>query len=131
VEDPGPQLTQVLAFKKSLHAANDLLYGEFETAGQLEQNVYDALIVWLADRANPTPEAPDGSQEAQVEYRLARAIAELPENDRLLLTLEYYEGLTTAEIGEALSIDEPEAADEVADALQGLGEHLADAALAS
>ncbi|MDT0188072.1 sigma factor-like helix-turn-helix DNA-binding protein [Microbacterium sp. ARD31] len=124
VEDPGPQLSKVLAFKNGLRDGNDLLYGEFETAGQLERDVYDALVVWLIDRANPAPEKPDGSREDELKYRLAEAITELPENDRVVFTLKYYEGLTMAEIGGALAIDEREVADAVSNALQHLGDRL-------
>ncbi|MBC7345331.1 MAG: sigma-70 family RNA polymerase sigma factor, partial [Clostridia bacterium] len=37
---------------------------------------------------------------------LARAIAELPERDRIVITLYYYEGLTLREIGEVLGVTE-------------------------
>jgi RNA polymerase sigma factor (sigma-70 family) len=131
VEDPGPQLSRVLAFKKGLRDGNDLLYGEFETAGELERDVYDALVVWLIDRANPAPKEPRGSREDELKYRLARAITELPENDKVVFTLNYYEGLTTAEIGEVLAIDEREVTDAVSNALQHLRERLAGDGLAA
>lgn len=125
VEDPGPQLSKVLAFKQGLRDGKDLLYREFETAGELERDAYDALVVWLIDRANPAPKEPHGSREGELRYRLARAIAELPDNDKVVFTLNYYEGLTTAEISEVLAIDEREVADAVSNALQHLGARLA------
>jgi len=129
VEDPGPQLSKVLAFKKGLQ--NNLLYGEFETAGELERDVYDALVVWLIDCANPAPKEAQGSREDDLKYRLARAISELPENDKVVFTLNYYERLTTAEIGEVLAIDEQEVIEAISNALLHLGERLAREGLAA
>lgn len=124
VDDPGPQLSQVLAFKKRLRDSNDLLYSEFETAGQLERDVYDALLVWLIDRGRP-PKGLRGSGEDELKYRLRQAIAELPEDEKVVFTLNQYEGLTTAEIAEVLGSDEQEVAEAVSKAQQGLRERLA------
>lgn len=58
----------------------------------------------VADLSSPDP----GSQilEDELKRDLARAIAELPERDRIVITLYYYEGLTLREIGEVLGVTE-------------------------
>ncbi|MDN5346767.1 MAG: polymerase sigma factor FliA [Clostridia bacterium] len=59
---------------------------------------------FLADRNSPNPE----QQYEEKEFRadLKKALARLPERDRLVLTLYYYEGLTLKEIGRVLNITE-------------------------
>lgn len=53
------------------------------------------------------PEAPDPQEEAERSERreiLARAVASLPEKERLVVTLYYHEGLTAQEIARILSV---------------------------
>ena len=55
------------------------------------------------------PEAVDPESEAQaseVKDRLADAIESLPERERLVIALYYYENLTLREIGEVLGVTE-------------------------
>ena len=63
-----------------------------------------ALIDTIED---PTPTDPEGSLE-QTEMReaLGEAIARLPEREKLVVTLYYYEELTLREIGEVLGVTE-------------------------
>lgn len=124
VADPGPQFTKVLAFKKSLRDANDLLYGEFESAGELERDVYDALLLWLLDRAIPAVPGGDDTHKDELKYRLARAIPQLPDDAKVVFTLSYFEGLTSAEIGEVLGLDQGDVNDAVGDAVRQLATHL-------
>ncbi len=57
--------------------------------------------------ADPKAHDPSGSFEKQeTRYLLADAINRLPDRDRLVVTLYYYEGLTLAEIGSVLSVTE-------------------------
>ncbi len=58
----------------------------------------------LPDPKGVDPEA--AFQEEEVKRVLADAINRLPERERLVLTLYYYEGLTLAEIGEVLGVTE-------------------------
>ena len=55
------------------------------------------------------PRHEDPEQQVEMEElrrALAKAIDALPERDRLVITLYYYEGLTLKEIGEILEISE-------------------------
>jgi len=57
--------------------------------------------------ADPRAPDPGGSFEAQeTRYFLTDAINRLPERERLVITLYYYEGLTLAEIGDVLGVTE-------------------------
>ena len=57
--------------------------------------------------ADPRSHEPGGSFEAQeTRVVLTDAINRLPERDRLVITLYYFEGLTLAEIGEVLGVTE-------------------------
>jgi RNA polymerase sigma factor for flagellar operon FliA len=55
------------------------------------------------------PDAPDPEQlmaQSEVKDRLADAIAALPEREKLVIALYYYENLTLREIGEVLGVTE-------------------------
>ena len=55
------------------------------------------------------PDAPDPQQlldKSELKDRLAEAIAALPEREKLVIGLYYYENLTLREIGEVLSVTE-------------------------
>lgn len=57
--------------------------------------------------ADPKAHDPSGSfEKEETRYLLADAINRLPERDRLVVTLYYYEGLTLAEIGTVLAVTE-------------------------
>ena len=57
--------------------------------------------------ADPRAPDPSGSFEKQeTRYLLADSINRLPDRERLVVTLYYYEGLTLAEIGRVLSVTE-------------------------
>ena len=57
-----------------------------------------------SDLGNDDPVASFESQEMR--EMLADAIAHLPERERLVLSLYYYEGLTLAEIGRMIGVTE-------------------------
>ena len=63
-----------------------------------------SLVDTLADTKAADPEMSFESEETR--HLLAQAINHLPERERLVITLYYYEGLTLAEIGGVLGVTE-------------------------
>ncbi|MGZ4173171.1 MAG: RNA polymerase sigma factor WhiG [Solirubrobacteraceae bacterium] len=63
-----------------------------------------SLLDTLPDRAAPDPEAL--VDQGEVRDRIADAIAALPEREKLVVALYYYENLTLREIGEVLGVTE-------------------------
>jgi RNA polymerase sigma factor FliA len=64
----------------------------------------NSLVDLVADASGASPEA--AFQKEETRRILADAINRLPDREKLVLTLYYYEGLTLAEIGEVLSVTE-------------------------
>jgi RNA polymerase sigma factor FliA len=63
--------------------------------------------VTLADTVADTGEGPMGVYEVEeMRQILAESINRMPEREKIVLTLYYYEGLTLAEIGRVLSVTE-------------------------
>ncbi len=65
-----------------------------------EEDIFDLI----ADPNNPDPF--EDCQLSELRDLLAKAISELPEKEKLVLSLYYYEGLTMREIGEILGYTE-------------------------
>ena len=63
-----------------------------------------ALIDTIEDTSGPRPEA--ALDQTEVREALGEAIARLPEREKLVITLYYYEELTLREIGEVLGVTE-------------------------
>jgi RNA polymerase sigma factor for flagellar operon FliA len=63
-----------------------------------------ALIDTIEDTQGPEPQA--ALAETELKEALAEAISRLPERERLVVTLYYYEELTLREIGEVLGVTE-------------------------
>ena len=63
-----------------------------------------ALIDTIEDQAAPNPEGT--LSQVEMKEAVADAIARLPEREKLVVTLYYYEELTLREIGEVLSVTE-------------------------
>jgi RNA polymerase sigma factor for flagellar operon FliA len=63
-----------------------------------------ALIDTIEDEAGPDPEI--SLEQSEVKEALAEAISDLPEREKLVVTLYYYEELTLREIGEVLGVTE-------------------------
>lgn len=82
--------------RTTYHACLRRLQASGRRAGMLEQE--EALLVH-ADPAAPSPEQAAAASEAAA--LLARAVEELPAQDRALLDLRYREGLSDAEVSEA------------------------------
>jgi len=63
-----------------------------------------ALIDTIEDTEGPEPQA--ALDETETREALAEAIAALPEREKIVITLYYYEELTLREIGEVLGVTE-------------------------
>jgi RNA polymerase sigma factor for flagellar operon FliA len=63
-----------------------------------------ALIDTIEDTAGPDPEI--SLEQTELKEALGEAIARLPEREKLVVTLYYYEELTLREIGEVLGVTE-------------------------
>src|SRR3954447_8376996 len=74
-----------------------------ETLGIGEHNSGSTLGETLPDRADGPVAVVETAETRRI---LAACIAALPERERVVLTLYYYEGLTLAEIGSVLSVTE-------------------------
>jgi RNA polymerase sigma factor FliA len=94
-DELGASLTEI---SRSSIAALDELWTVSSGGDQI------ALIDTIEDTQGPEPQ----SALAQVETKeaLGEAIARLPEREKLVVTLYYYEELTLREIGEVLGVTE-------------------------
>jgi RNA polymerase sigma factor FliA len=63
-----------------------------------------SLIDTIEDDSGPDPEM--SLEQSEVKEALAEAISDLPEREKLVVTLYYYEELTLREIGEVLGVTE-------------------------
>ena len=63
-----------------------------------------SLLDTIEDSSGPRPA--DSLDETELRETLAEAIARLPEREKLVITLYYYEELTLREIGEVLGVTE-------------------------
>src|SRR5262249_20515567 len=63
-----------------------------------------ALIDTIEDTQGPNPQ--EALSETEMREALSEAIARLPEREKLVVTLYYYEELTLREIGEVLGVTE-------------------------
>jgi RNA polymerase sigma factor for flagellar operon FliA len=89
----------LIQISTSTIAALDELWTVSDTSGDQV-----SLLDTLQD-----PEAPDPAEvmdESELEDRVADAIARLPEREKLVIALYYYENLTLREIGEVLDVTE-------------------------
>ena len=83
---------------RSSIAALDELWSPSGTGDQI------ALIDTIEDESGPDPEA--SLELTEIKEALAESISELPEREKLVVTLYYYEELTLREIGEVLGVTE-------------------------
>lgn len=83
----------------------------------------------LADRSATDPSS--AAEEAEVRARIVRAIGCLGEQERVVTTFYYYEGLTLREIGAALNLTEGRISQILRGALTRLRHSLAEEALVS
>ena len=85
-----------------------------------------ALIDTIEDESGPDPEA--SLEQTEVKEALAEAISDLPEREKLVVTLYYYEELTLREIGEVLGVTESRVSQLHTKAILRLKAHLSGAA---
>ena len=95
VEELAESLTDI---SRSSIAALDELWSATGEGDQV------SLLDTLEDTSGPRPA--DVLDEAELRETLADAIARLPEREKLVVTLYYYEELTLREIGEVLGVTE-------------------------
>ena len=85
-----------------------------------------ALIDTIEDGSGPDPES--SLELTEIKEALAEAISVLPEREKLVVTLYYYEELTLREIGEVLGVTESRVSQLHTKAILRLKAHLAGAA---
>src|SRR5207247_6134858 len=85
-----------------------------------------ALIDTIQDGSEPDPES--SLEQTEIREALAEAISALPEREKLVVTLYYYEELTLREIGEVLGVTESRVSQLHRTATLRLKAHLAGAA---
>jgi RNA polymerase sigma factor for flagellar operon FliA len=95
VEELEESLTDI---SRSSIAALDELWSVSSDGDQV------SLMDTIEDEPGPRPEA--ALDETEMREALADAIARLPEREKLVVTLYYYEELTLREIGEVLGVTE-------------------------
>ncbi|WP_069814941.1 RNA polymerase sigma factor WhiG [Streptomyces sp. TP-A0874] len=88
-------LANVVALEELLHVGGD---GGSDGGGRL------SLMDTLQDTAADDPE--EVAETRELRRLLARAINTLPDREKTVVTLYYYEGLTLAEIGQVLGVTE-------------------------
>ena len=84
-----------------------------------------ALIDTIEDETAPDPQS--SLSKTEMKEAIADAIARLPEREKLVVTLYYYEELTLREIGEVLSVTESRVSQLHTKAILRLKAHLASA----
>jgi RNA polymerase sigma factor for flagellar operon FliA len=104
---------------RSTVAALDELWSPTGSGDQI------ALIDTIEDESGPSPEL--SLEQTEVREALAEAISALPEREKLVVTLYYYEELTLREIGEVLGVTESRVSQLHTKAILRLKAHLAGA----
>jgi RNA polymerase sigma factor FliA len=95
----GDELEESLAeISRSSMAALDELWTPSSGGDQI------SLIDTIEDTSGPDPES--SLEQTELREALGEAIARLPEREKLVVTLYYYEELTLREIGEVLGVTE-------------------------
>ena len=95
VDELGESLTDIA--RSSIAALDEL----WSVSGEGDQI---SLMDTIEDESGPRPEA--ALDQTEMREALADAIARLPEREKLVVTLYYYEELTLREIGEVLGVTE-------------------------
>ena len=96
VEELDESLTDIS--RSSIAALDELWTGATGSGDQV------ALIDTIEDTHGPDPQAE--LDHTEIREALAEAIARLPEREKIVITLYYYEELTLREIGEVLGVTE-------------------------
>jgi RNA polymerase sigma factor for flagellar operon FliA len=99
----GIQLEELHAIFSQVSFVNVIALDELLNVGG-ERGDKLSLVDTLEDTKAEDPVAAFETEETK--YLLARAINTLPEREKIVVTLYYYEGLTLAEIGQVLGVTE-------------------------
>lgn len=83
----------------SILSLDDIIGSEDTGEGTLRTGISS-----IVDRKGPTPE--DCTESSELKRALASAVDALPEKERLVVSLYYYEGLTVKEIGEVIGLSQ-------------------------
>ena len=94
-EELGDSLTEI---SRTSIAALDELWSPSGSGDQI------SLIDTIEDQSGPNPEV--SLEQTELKEALGEAISRLPEREKLVVTLYYYEELTLREIGEVLGVTE-------------------------
>jgi RNA polymerase sigma factor for flagellar operon FliA len=99
----GMTLDELHAVFSQVSYVNVVALDELLTVGG-EKGDKLSLVDTLEDTKAEDPVAAFESEETK--FMLSRAINQLPEREKIVVTLYYYEGLTLAEIGRVLGVTE-------------------------
>jgi RNA polymerase sigma factor for flagellar operon FliA len=102
-QEMGIALSDLHAIFSQVSYVNVIALDELLTVGG-EKGDKLSLVDTLEDSKAEDPVAAFESEETK--YLLAKAINHLPEREKIVVTLYYYEGLTLAEIGQVLGVTE-------------------------
>src|SRR6478672_6033689 len=102
-EELGIKLEDLHTIFSQVSFVNVVALDELMSAGG-EKGDSLSLVDTLEDTKAEDPVAAFESEETK--YLLAKAINTLPEREKIVVTLYYYEGLTLAEIGQVLGVTE-------------------------
>jgi RNA polymerase sigma factor for flagellar operon FliA len=94
-DELGDSLTEI---SRTSIAALDELWSPSGSGDQI------SLIDTIEDQSGPNPEV--SLEQTELKEALGEAISRLPEREKLVVTLYYYEELTLREIGEVLGVTE-------------------------
>jgi RNA polymerase sigma factor for flagellar operon FliA len=102
-EELGIKLEDLHTIFSQVSFVNVVALDELMSSGQ-ERGDKLSLVDTLEDTKAEDPVAAFETEETK--YLLAKAINTLPEREKIVVTLYYYEGLTLAEIGQVLGVTE-------------------------
>src|SRR3954449_4965123 len=102
-QELGIKLEDLHTIFSQVSFVNVVALDELMSAGQ-ERGDKLSLVDTLEDTKAEDPVAAFETEETK--YLLAKAINTLPEREKIVVTLYYYEGLTLAEIGQVLGVTE-------------------------
>jgi len=102
-EELGIKLEDLHTIFSQVSFVNVVALDELMSAGQ-ERGDKLSLVDTLEDTKAEDPVAAFETEETK--FLLAKAINTLPEREKIVVTLYYYEGLTLAEIGQVLGVTE-------------------------
>jgi RNA polymerase sigma factor for flagellar operon FliA len=86
-----------------LSESNNLIISLDEQRGS-DESSGTSLMELVEDKNSPSPQA--GLEHVEMKSRLASAIGQLPEREKLLIALYYHENMTLKEIGEVIRVSE-------------------------